>query len=86
MKGLLSFDEVHEITGYCPAHIKRLETDPKYMKSDPFPARIVYGHRVFWDEQEVLAWHERRKRRDVKLPPVKRKKDMFPPLPRNKSS
>jgi predicted DNA-binding transcriptional regulator AlpA len=79
----IDFNEVHRLTGYSRAHIDRLEKHPTYMGDDPFPVRFRYGNfRVMWSRREVVAWLERRIRRDgTRIPPVpkkKREKDVAP--------
>jgi len=55
--------ELRTIVRLSRAQITRLETIPKYMKDDPFPARLRVGQsRVFWWLDEVMAWLERRVR------------------------
>lgn len=79
----ISFAEVKRITGYSRAQIDRLEREPKYMGADPFPVRFVYGNRrVLWKRAEVIAWRDRRIKRDgTRLPPVPPKGSKKSPIP-----
>lgn len=46
----LSKKQVRELVGLSPTQITRLEDDRR------FPLRVRVGFRVFWIDEEVLAW------------------------------
>jgi prophage regulatory protein len=64
MKRCIGYTELKTVVPYSRTHIDRLETDPKYMGDDPFPARVQLSQcRVCWWLHEVLEWLGRRPRR-----------------------
>ena len=56
---LLSKKEVRQRVGLSFAHLARMETEPEYAKLG-FPKRVRIGFRVFWVEEEIDDFIQRR--------------------------